>query len=105
MTAAGLDQELDRLEPSLPPRIARFMRWVRQPSARWVRWPLGLILIVGGALAILPVFGLWMIPLGLVLIAQDVPFLQRPLARLVAWVNDRWMRRREAQPSVSRRGR
>jgi hypothetical protein len=85
-----LDHEFDRLEPNLPPRIARFIRWVRRPSARWVRWPLGLLLIIGGVLAILPVFGLWMIPLGLALIAQDVPFLQRPLARLVAWINDRW---------------
>ena len=97
-----LDRELDRLEQNLPPRIARFIRWVRRPSAGWVRWPLGLLLIVGGVLAILPVFGLWMIPLGLALIAQDVPFLQRPLARLVAWINDRWGRDRSASRAARR---
>jgi len=97
-----LDRELDRLEPKLPPRVARLIRWVRRPSARWVRWPLGLLLIVGGVLAVLPVFGLWMIPLGLALIAQDVPFLQRPLARLVAWINDRWRRDRSASRATRR---
>jgi hypothetical protein len=90
MSAPDLDRELDRLERNLTPRMARFVCWVRQPSARWVRWPLGLVLIVGGVFSILPVFGLWMLPLGLVLIAQDIPVLRGPLARLVAWINDRW---------------
>jgi hypothetical protein len=90
--SADLDRELDRLERKLPPRIGRFIRWVRQPSARWVRWPLAVILIVGGIFGILPVLGLWMLPLGLVLIAQDIPFLRGPLGRLVAWINDRWRR-------------
>jgi hypothetical protein len=36
-----------------------------------------------------------MLPIGLALIAQDVPFLRRPLARLVAWISDRLMRGRE----------
>jgi hypothetical protein len=31
-----------------------------------------------------------MIPLGLVLVAQDVPFLRPPMARLLAWINDKW---------------
>jgi hypothetical protein len=103
MTAPDLDRELDRLELKLPRAIARLLRWVRQPSACWVRWPLGLILMVGGVFSILPVLGLWMLPLGLVLIAQDIPFLRRPMARLIAWINDRWMREADA-PSAERRG-
>jgi hypothetical protein len=103
MTAPDLDRELDRLELKLPRTIARFLRWVRQPSASWVRWPLGLILMVGGVFSILPVLGLWMLPLGLVLIAQDIPFLRPPMARMIAWINDRWMREADA-PSAERRG-
>jgi len=103
MTAPDLDRELDRLELKLPRAITRLLRWVRQPSARWVRWPLGLILMVGGVFSILPMLGLWMLPLGLVLIAQDIPFLRRPMARLIAWINDRWMREADA-PSAKRRG-
>jgi hypothetical protein len=40
-----------------------------------------LLLIVGGVVGFLPVLGFWMIPLGLLLLAQDVPFLQRPILR------------------------
>jgi hypothetical protein len=35
----------------------------------------------------LPVLGFWMAPLGLAVIAQDVPVMRPPLARLVARVN------------------
>ena len=103
--SADLDRELDRLEQRLPPRMARLLRWVRRPGAAWVRWPLALTLIVGGIFSFLPVLGLWMLPLGVVLIAQDVPFLRRPVAPLLAWINDRWGRdppavRSESRPSV-----
>jgi hypothetical protein len=88
-----LDRELDRLERKLPPRIAGFLRSVRKPGTIWVRWPLAIALIAGGFVGFLPILGLWMLPLGLALIAQDVPFLRRPLARLLAWINDRWERK------------
>jgi hypothetical protein len=102
MSTANLDGELDRLERKLTPRMARFVHWVRQPPARWVRWPLALVLIVGGIFSILPVLGLWMLPLGLVLIAQDIPVLRSPMARLMAWINDRWLRDRNAVPAERR---
>ena len=35
-----------------------------------------------------------MLPLGLLLIAQDVPFLQAPLARALGWVERKWMGRK-----------
>jgi hypothetical protein len=45
-----------------------------------------LLLIVGGCLAILPIFGLWMIPLGLVLLADDIPLLARLRGRMLDWI-------------------
>ena len=33
-------------------------------------------------------FGFWMIPLELLILAQDVPFLHRPM--LLAWIERRW---------------
>ena len=65
------------------------MAWLRKPSSAWARWPAALLLIVGGFLSFLPILGLWMLPLGLVLIAEDLPFLRPPLARLIAWINRR----------------
>ncbi len=35
--------------------------------------------ILGGVFNFLPVFGVWVLPLGLMIIAQGVPALQKPL--------------------------
>jgi hypothetical protein len=48
------------------------------------------LLIVGGIVGFLPLLGFWMIPLGLALIAQDIPFLRPPLARFLAWIDRKW---------------
>ena len=33
-----------------------------------------------------------MLPLGLLLLAQDLPFLRRPMRRALLWVERRWVR-------------
>lgn len=51
-----------------------------------VRSALGLVLIVAGFFGFLPILGFWMIPLGLLFIALDVPALRRRVRRqLVRW--------------------
>ena len=80
---SGQDQKDDRerrlelLIRRLPRRLRDAVRWLRQPAARWLRMPVGLLLIVGGVFSILPVLGLWMLPLGLVLLAEDFPPVRR----------------------------
>ena len=64
-------------------------RWLRKPASRWARLPAGIALILGGCLAILPVFGLWMIPLGLMLLADDIPPLRRLRDRVLDWLERR----------------
>ena len=44
----------------------------------------------GGLLAVLPEFGLWMLPLGLILIAEDVPVVRRAVSGLLDWLENRW---------------
>ena len=73
------------------------MAWLRQPSSRLVRIPLAILLILGGIFSFLPVLGIWMLPLGLLLFAQDVPMLQPPLARLLAWVERKLIERQRAK--------
>jgi hypothetical protein len=94
-------KELDRhfawFEKKLPPGPAKFVSWVRKPSSIYVRIPLAFLLVVGGFLSFLPVLGLWMLPLGLLLFAQDVPMLQPPLIRLLAWVERKWLERERAK--------
>jgi hypothetical protein len=51
-----------------------------------MRIPAGLLLIGGGVFGILPIFGLWMLPLGLLLLAEDVPLLRRARDRSLDWI-------------------
>jgi hypothetical protein len=89
-TDRDLDHALDRFERRLPAWIARPVQWMRKPSSRLVRIPLAVLLIGGGIVGFLPLLGFWMIPLGLALIAQDIPFLRPPLARFLAWIDRKW---------------
>jgi hypothetical protein len=87
-------RRLDLLVRRLPGRLQKTVHWLLQPSARWLRIPAGLLLIVGGFLSILPILGLWMLPLGLVLLSEDIPPLRRATGRVLAWIERRhpsWM--------------
>lgn len=46
---------------------------LRDPRTRWLRIPLGVVLVVGGVFGFLPLVGFWMIPLGLSILALDFP--------------------------------
>ena len=85
-----LDRALDGLEEEVPDRVSRAIRWLRSPKARKLRIPLGVLFVVGGFFWFLPVLGLWLLPLGLLLIAQDVPFLRKPVGRAMLWAHARW---------------
>lgn len=97
-----LERRVDRIEERLPGTLARALRWLREPQATWVRVPTGLLLMIGGLFSFLPVLGIWMLPLGLVLLAYDVPFLKAPTGRALVWGERRWKewrRRRRAATS------
>jgi len=83
------DRRLRRLLRRLPARMQAVTRWLRKPSSRWARIPAGIFLIIGGFLAILPVFGLWMLPLGLLLLADDIAPLRRFRDRGLHWLERR----------------
>ena len=94
---AELDRHFAWFEGKLPPRPARFVGWLRKPSSRLVRIPAATLLIAGGIFGFLPVLGLWMLPLGLVLFAQDIPPLQKPMARMLGWIERKWIAREGAK--------
>ena len=50
---------------------------------RKFRIPIACALIIGSFLWVLPVFGLWMLPLGLLLLALDIPRLQPVVTRIL----------------------
>ncbi|AEG91723.1 hypothetical protein [Ramlibacter tataouinensis] len=86
-----LDHAYEGLERETPDRVARAIRWMRNPKAKWVRLPLGLLLIAGGFFGFLPVLGFEFIPLGLLLVAQDLPFLREPVADMTLWLEAKWV--------------
>lgn len=86
-SASGADDwRLERLINRLPNRIRSTIRYVRQPSGRWLRIPTGVLLTVGGVLWFLPIAGLWMLPIGLALLADDVRFLRSLRSRTLDWI-------------------
>ena len=84
--ARQCENRVERLIDRLPERLRTTVRWLRRPSSRWVRIPVGLLLVGASLLSILPLFGLWMLPLGLMLLAEDVLPLRRARDRLLEWI-------------------
>ena len=81
-------------------QVGRFS--LELPRNRAVRISLGAALVVGGGVfGFLPVLGYWMVPLGLVVLASDVPVIRRFNRRVVVKTGRWWQRRRgRAAPSA-----
>jgi len=75
---ARFDRQYRKIAPHVPG-----MAGIRKPGWMIARVLLAIIFILGGFLAILPIFGLWMIPVGLLLLAIDLPALQGPVSRIL----------------------
>jgi hypothetical protein len=84
-----LDEQLDRLESVCPAFLAKPIHFVRKPHHRWLRIIAGILFVIGGLLSFLPVLGIEMLPIGLMLIAIDVPVLRPPIARMIAWCEEK----------------
>jgi hypothetical protein len=93
-----LERQFRRLERDVP-FLRRPLATIRTRGWWVVRVPLGLAFLLGGVLAILPVFGLWMIPVGLLLLAVDVAPLRPAVSALLIRVRRKFsvLRRRIAR--------
>jgi len=80
------EQRIEQLIGRLPERLQTIMRCLRRPGLGWVRVLAGLLFIAGAFLSILPVFGIWMLPLGLMLLAEDIPPLRQVRNRFLNWI-------------------
>lgn len=88
-------RQFDVLERLIPPLRAPLSR-LRRGSWFPIRFPLAVLLTIGGLLWFLPVFGLWMLPAGLLLLAIDLPHLRGPVSAAVIrgrYAVKRWLRR------------
>jgi len=89
-----MNRYFEMINRRVPDRVSGFVHWLRKPSSKAARLTVALLLILGGVFSFLPVLGIWMLPLGLLFIAQDVPFLQRPVVRALGWSETTWKRLR-----------
>jgi hypothetical protein len=92
-----LNAQLRKFEKRMPRKLAGFLHWLRQPQRFWVRIPFAIFFILFGLVGFLPLVGFWMIPVGLLLLAEDVPALAHPVARVLAWIDRKWPHK-PAQP-------
>lgn len=82
-------RELNAVNAKVQEWARKIHRWAqRQPKP--VRILLGVGLLIGGCLWFLPVLGLWMLPLGFIILSIDVPWIRRVWRRFLVW----WERRR-----------
>jgi purine-cytosine permease-like protein len=68
-------------------RFGRFS--VRLPAKRLHRLILGIGLVIGGLLWFLPVLGLWMLPLGILVLSVDYHPVRRFRRRFDVWLGKR----------------
>lgn len=92
------DKSLNRIQRQFEaisrfaPPARRLVESLTKGEMRRVRLPIAVLLILGGVVGFLPVVGLWMLPLGILVLAIDVPAL-RPRVAAVAVLSRRWFRR------------
>lgn len=86
------DDRVESILPRLPKRLRLTLVWLRVPAHWWFRIPAALLFILGGLLSVLPVLGLWMLPVGFALFAEDVPGLKAPLEKSAQWLVSAWQR-------------
>ncbi|MCA2012890.1 hypothetical protein LCM17_15440 [Cereibacter sphaeroides] len=96
------DRQLDRLGRSLPGMDGP-MRGLTAPGRWWLRAPIAVLFLIGGFLGFLPVLGFWMIPVGLVLLAVDLPGIRPIVARFLVRMQASWRYWRARLPRPFRR--
>ena len=101
---ARLDRQFDRIARKFP-QSSGVLTHLRRPESRWLRVPLAILLILGGIFSFLPVLGIWMLPLGLLLLALDLAFLQGPVNTAIVRGMRKWTTWRRARRDKKAAGR
>jgi hypothetical protein len=87
-------RRLDRQFAALKGKSAlldTFLPAIQSRPGILIRVPLALLFMAGGLLFVLPFFGLWMIPLGLMLLAIDLPLLRPPASAIIIRLRRKWV--------------
>jgi len=66
-------------------------RTITLPASRLARIVIGILLILCGIVGFLPVVGFWMIPLGLLVLSIDLPWVRRKRREYTVRIS-RWLK-------------
>ena len=95
-----LDRQLNALAVGFPV-LGPLIGAIQGRPGMLLRLPLALLLLIGGLLGFLPVLGFWMIPLGLMVLAIDLPVLRPVVTTTIIRVR-RWWQTRGRKPPATR---
>jgi hypothetical protein len=92
-------EEMERFQNHVPKWVGNNLSRLRGQRGAWARVPAGVALIGGGVLGFLPlpVVGVWMLPVGLALLAHDIPAIRGPMARLLHFTNSKIEKRKRSR--------
>ena len=93
-------EEMNRLQNHIPTWVGHNLNRLRGKRAIWVRVLTGVALIVAWGFLPLPLVGIWMLPVGLVLLAHDIPIVRAPIARLLRFTNGKIEKRKSCAMSA-----
>ncbi|MBS1041848.1 hypothetical protein JK203_13485 [Gluconobacter cerinus] len=92
--ADDYEEKMQALIRKLPEWMQKTLSWLREPERKWIRIPAGILFMLGGCMAFLPVLGVWMIPVGILLLSEDIPFFRRLMEKALNWIQRKhpdWM--------------
>jgi purine-cytosine permease-like protein len=76
---------------TIKPRVIKILgREIPIPASRIGRIILGVLFVFFGLLGFLPVLGFWMVPVGLLILSQDLAMVRRWRRRFSVW----WAKRK-----------
>ncbi len=96
-----LDRQLRILALSIP-ALAPLIRVIQGRPAMLIRLPVAFLLLIGGLLGFLPILGFWMLPLGLLILAIDLPALRPVVTAAIIRIRRWWQTRRRKRPTTRR---
>ena len=74
------------------PAIRFGKKTIKLPQSRILRVGIGGAFVAGGVFSFLPVLGIWMLPVGLIILSQDFPRIRRFRRKWDVRIARRWNR-------------
>ena len=74
----------------LPAFARKYLSKDALPRSRSLRITSGVLLVLGGMVGFLPILGFWMVPLGVSILAIDIPVVRKWARRAKVWGTRTW---------------